>query len=245
MRFQTENVMQSLEHMAHGLADLDRHARMLATATAEGNLVASISATEGSRRALGTIVAITVTLQQQVVSTDNLGKTLSSVGELVLRASQVVLLSQVNRLEEATQDLQARAEVPPHVSAWAQHLADAAEFVRSELIRINAIWTPHRRGVLYASPDGGGILHRITVRAAQYALEDLAHDPRLAKVLQEGAMRVEWPAISQTCQQIIAFLRIVKTIYVDVESEVLIGTTLQPQPGSEPRSQRPSVTREP
>src|SRR5882724_7711351 len=92
MRFQTENVMQSLEHMAHGLADLDRHARMLATATAEGNLVASISATEGSRRALGTIVAITVTLQQQVVSTDNLGKTLSSVGELVLRASQVVLL---------------------------------------------------------------------------------------------------------------------------------------------------------
>jgi hypothetical protein len=205
MKFRSEEVIQELQGLEQQIAAVRRLGDALTRAFRDADLAGSTRATGDARSAFDAIATATMSIKQQVVPADGLGDTLESLAELVIRATRMVVIAEVNAVREEIRGPAAVGRGGALFRGPWQDIDDVVAFVSEELDRINAMWMPYRRG---AGTSANRVLYRAAIRAAQHAVRALGSEPTFARFLRDACARTDWPAVRRACRQIVAALQV-------------------------------------
>jgi hypothetical protein len=225
MRLESFVITEMLQHLEQQGAALVPRFDEIAEAIDRGECATALAASAALHRALDALVATTATLQVHVVANDGLGELGESLGELAVRASGLVLVSQLGRLREALRDAAAQARARRWLAGGYQDIEQIIASVREKVMGVHALWLPHRpsraQSAGIADPDRVS-MYRTAVRMAQRALRELRRDPDLARLVDGGLSARDLSEIHMSCIQIDTALR----VQIDVE----LGRHMLPRP---------------
>jgi hypothetical protein len=199
-------LQEQVEELRGPAAELD-------ASSGTGDVARARRALTGARRVLDQLAATTSGLRAQVLAADGdqLGGTVESAEELVIRAVTILVATQLGALAEAIQsDPRHDAE---HTRGWFagpfQTLQDVASFVDATLERARGIWSRYRRDVASLGPatEARRARHRDAVREAQRAVAAIGDEPAIAHLLRAGMAAPGWPAVHTACTELAGALR--------------------------------------
>jgi len=216
MRFETYVVAELLQRLEEQGLTYRRHVAEVAAALSKDRYLTAREASKELTRALDALVGTTETLRHHVEASDAFGEIGESIGELALRAREMVVLAQLSRLRDSLADLDVQTRTRKWFVGRFQSIEHVESFFHNELDRINAIWLPYR----VAQRQSAGMtdpdrltLYRTAVRVAQRALRELVEVPDLALLLDYGIAATELCEIHLACKQIVAALG----VHIDIE----------------------------
>jgi len=210
-----ELVVGALQRLEQQLPNLRCRFLEVGEAQNSGDLRFAMRAIEGTRQALDTIAATTICLKRQVVPADGLGGTLESLGELVIRATRMVMIEQVRQLRLAISGLTARERACAAFATWSHDVSAASSFLDDRLQQIDDIWIPYRRTGPTTAVRGNRVLYRAAICVAQRAVRELGNDPGFGCFLRDRVTRMVWPVVRRAVASILA----VVTLHIDIEPD--------------------------
>ena len=225
MMFRSELVVGALQGLEQQIVTFRRHATELATAVEGGDFALALRATEDARRQFETITTATMSLMEQVVPADGFGNTMDSLGELVVRAVQLVASAQVSDLRDTIRGA-AIERAAAMFGGRFRNIDDVAAFVHAEFSRINCIWMRYRSSGEQAGASVNRVVYRAAIRVAQHEVRSLICDPDLAQFLRRGVADIDWPDVCRPCALIAAAL----DVHIDTKTD--LQSLARPQPSS-------------
>jgi hypothetical protein len=223
MMLRSEIVVGALQGLEQQIATFRRHAGELATAVEGGDFALALRATEAACHQFETITTTTMSLMEQVVPVDRLGHTMDSLGELVVRAVQLVAAAQVSDLQRAIRG-PAVERAAAMFGGRFRNIDDVASFVHDEFSRINGIWIRYRSGGEQAGASVNRVVYRAAIRVAQHEVRSLGDDPDLARFLRRGLAEIEWPDVYRPCALVVAALK----VHIDTKTDLQSLDQTQP-----------------
>jgi hypothetical protein len=228
MRFSSTLAIFALRALEQSMTELRHHARTLGEARIQNDLAGSIQATEAARRTLGIITEQVCELRRSILAFDQLGSA-ESVGEVVVRASRIILTKQVDRLQNSARRLRPSSNNSIPVWQWTRQAENLTPHLNLRLLRVESAWLPYRNsGHSQPSAMSYRMLYRIGVRSSQYLLKEIGADPELARFLEEGMAISGWPDVARACARILAVTRIDVGAHPDIPFDELGLTMLRP-----------------
>lgn len=214
-QFNADLIVGALQRLEQQIPNLRCRTLELREAVDSGDLAFATLATEGTRQALDTIAASTMSLRRQVIPADGLGNTLESLGELVIRAARMVMIEQVRQLDLAIRSLTPRERACTSFAAWSHYVSAATSFIDDRLQRIDDIWMPYRSTTPATAVSGNRVLYRAAICSAQRAVREMGSDPEFGGFLREGVTCMEWPDVRRAFASVLA----VVTLHIGIEPD--------------------------
>lgn len=208
-KFQSSVVVEALQSLEMHLGAHRDHLAHVVSALSAGHWMSALAEADNLRHAIGFVVTMYERLHASIIPADELGSAVESIGELVLRARRMVILSQIGQLRDILRGSAAKNRARSWFGGPFEDIDDVAMFFHNELYRINNIWIQYRTddAAQRASSDRTTI-YRASVRLAQRDLRDLLEFPDLAHFLREGLAMADWPEVHTAFTEITAALAV-------------------------------------
>lgn len=217
MTFDSIAVIEQLQELEQQIAATPQYVDSLQRAFACGDRADILCNLVHSERHLRTMATTTTRIRDQVVTVDGLDGTLESLGELILRAVRMVLLTELDVLQGLVCGAAARGLSTRLFDGRFQSFDELALFVRAELDRVTRMWRRNHDRPWVDLPA-----FRAALRAAAQAMRQLGEVPELSRFLRDGATRSDWPALRGICRRTRAALCI--RVVVEPDQPLLIHT---------------------
>lgn len=211
MRVESYLIAEMLQCLEQQTLMVRPNAVDLAAALSKEDYLLALDATAALERVLEVLVTTGEGLRAHIVARDRMGEICESPGELALRASTLVIVTQLDILREELRD----PVVQPRVRNWfrgrfqGQGIVEVGAFVDERLRQIHGRWLPYRRDqpLLIGMTDGDRAeLYRTMIRVAQGALHALIDEPDLAQFLDGGLAATDLVQVHLACRQICSVL---------------------------------------
>jgi hypothetical protein len=205
----------------------------MAAALDGGHLALALEAATRQRNSLAYVEAMYKRLHANVVPADGLGLYVGSASELILRARQLVISTQLERLRALEGELGAAERMRGWFVGEFGGFEDVDRFLRAAFRNSNDLWMRFRED--HVDPErrqqtARRELYRAGVRAAQCALREVRHHADLAHLLRSGLAASDWPAVLTACTEVVVAI----SVCIEIEG----GSPIAPAP----RAQTPEAT---
>jgi hypothetical protein len=172
--------------------------------------------TEAKLRGHRHITAIAMTtrrIRDGVIGVDDLGSSPESLSELALRAVRLVVLSELTILRALWRGLNAFSGLRMAIEQETGNFEAVDARLRDELDDITRGWCQ-----CCGTPNPDRAAYRSALRVGHRATSALAEDREVARFLDAGITRVDWPAFRESSTR----LRDALLVRIDVEPDAAI-----------------------
>lgn len=181
-RFKAKRVVATLRALRDQVASLKGSTEIRKIVNG-GDLRCAVRAVVHERDTQSSISTTMTALASEILPIDILGP-YGSLDELVLRASRLVILTQVSHLQVLIKETQSRHLARPFQD-WTRFANTALPFIQDELTRIDKMWMafrpPSERSAMSDSAR-----YRTGVAVAQFSIRELGRRAPIAKFFRDG-----------------------------------------------------------
>jgi hypothetical protein len=210
MTFDSSTVVRQLQTLERQIADAAHHHDALRAATSRGDRHATRYTSERAERHLRAMASTAAHLKADVVPADGLGPAVESLSELALRASRLVVLTELDTLRALVHALPDLAV--PHPVTWGRFygIEDLTVCVHAALDEAAASWR-----ALRGRAQVERRAYRDGLHTAHAAMRRLGTASEFARFLWDGRSRTDWPSLQATCSR----MSIALTHRIDVDPD--------------------------
>jgi hypothetical protein len=208
MSFSPEGI-RHLQELARQLRAMPHHVDVL-DAVLQGEAVADPAAVPEAVNHVRALAA-TVSRLKALVSGDGLGRRIDSLPELILRAQGQIVRTALAELRELAVDPAVRCRLDTLAITPFEAIEDWIGYVAHKMAGTAQVWLCYREDVA-SDPTP----YRAALREAHAELRRLAEQSKATPFLSDAINRADWPALQESCSQIVVAL----TIPIDIEFRV-------------------------